>query len=123
MKIKSLLCVLFISLSLSASYAARHSQQEKSTFDKEGKSISPSVCEAVIQDNNKDLVFRFFVPIGNVNITLTDETGQLIYSGFIETGRGECFMFHYDRGFKSYQAYYLNFTNGTEELALVFPAE
>ncbi|MDR0748984.1 MAG: DUF3244 domain-containing protein [Tannerellaceae bacterium] len=124
MKIKSIICVLFIFCSLSASFAKRSGRAHFYNFGGIHKSLPiPSLYEAVIEDNAIQLNLSFGQNLGNAAIHVTDASGQTVHTQMVDIREGDTYTIYSMDGFKEDMAYYVTVINGEQSILIEFPVE
>lgn len=125
MKIKSTICALFIAFCVSANLSARRGDCYRNDFERHGKTNGKiqTICESSIDDNKMDLTVHFFQTIGDVNITVSDERGRILYSEYINAKKGDNYTIQNFEEYDSETVYYLNCSNGVQTLLMAFPVE
>jgi hypothetical protein len=124
MKIKSIICALFIFCSISTSFAKRTGSWHFNNFDGAYKSLPIfSLYEAVIEDNKIQLNLSFSQNLGNVIINVTDVSGRTIHTQVVNIQKGDTYTIYNMDGFEEDMEYYVNIINGNQSMLIEFPVE
>ncbi len=82
--LKKLGCLIFI-LALSLPCFARKPIKWKGHWKTNVKSIiSECPISAWVEDNNKDLLLEFSANLGTVEVTVTNQAGEVVYNQFVK---------------------------------------